>query len=506
MPETRGFSMTAVCVDEPLPPALPNFLDELRASSQPLPSLATTDAVEWYVVYHEGRYLVRAPETYPYTQNCTVYRVVRDNGAVHFRSNITAISYADAPLYYYLPSDQISALRGTDRRCIRHGDWFYLPSGAAVVASDTWSARHGLYFKLSRTSRHYAVTGPSGLQTFSARRQRLNSPDYIYIIPLEHWLAAPVQYTRQSRARQRRIDAHMLSQGISVPNTPEPDEESWWTRYTTQTRPEGRHWLKIGAELEGGWNLQGHAWRPLVQDRGGDLVGDGSLEDLESPCIGEIRTKPHDSLEQFISDVHFFMPEETNESCGFHIHVSFTDDDYARLIDERFYFYFLLRWQKWGQDVGIRRGHEFWLRLEGDNTFCHRKFVPDNQVQHNDRGGERYAHLNYCYNLHGTVECRLLPMFADAGTAASAARELVSIFEDYLSMTPAEPFTGAVFQSQMFESETLDETVTVYESAKNAEIVVVETDFPEVTDASVFAPRNRTPSVYELQAALNRGG
>jgi hypothetical protein len=181
---------------------------------------------------------------------------------------------------------------------------------------------------------------------------------------------------------------------------------------------------RIGVELEGGWESE---------KRG--MEADGSLEDLGSKYIGEICSNPL-TLDKLLPWIERHYPDEVNWSCGFHIHFSLKHNAYyANLLSPKFYDYFLDEVCKWGEKMKIRNS-EFRKRLNGENGFCKRVFCPDEQIHLRYKEIKRYAHLNYCYSLHRTIECRLFPMFIESRVAIWAVKELVRIVESWLDDHP----------------------------------------------------------------------
>lgn len=218
-------------------------------------------------------------------------------------------------------------------------------------------------------------------------------------------------------------------------------------------------WLKIGVELEGGWD----AWQDTVdrkaQRRGTRLKGDGSVQ-VTANTRGEIASRPYKRLPALMRFMDDLYPDHVNHTCGMHVHASFNLVDYGTLMTPHFYFYFLLRWQSWGQRLNIR-STEFWSRLKGENNYCLRAFTPYGQL---DERASRYGQLNYCLNKHGTIECRLLPMFKDKEISKKAVIELLSIYNDYLEQygqetdlehTVQEPQDSE--QSESWSFEVVDE-------------------------------------------------
>jgi hypothetical protein len=188
---------------------------------------------------------------------------------------------------------------------------------------------------------------------------------------------------------------------------------------------------RVGIELEGGWVTRPGAAAYHID--GSVHVEHGTNG---ATVIGEMVSAPMSDWQTISDWIFASYPVAHNRSCGLHVHVSFKERrDYARLMDAKFYFYFLERMKAWGDRVGLPESHLFWSRLDGMNTFCQKKFIPDTQAKLKRKGTERYAQLNYCFALHKTIECRLAPVFKQARIAVSYVMELCSIYEEYLAST-----------------------------------------------------------------------
>ena len=199
-----------------------------------------------------------------------------------------------------------------------------------------------------------------------------------------------------------------------------------------------RAYSKVGIEIEGLWNDL-RAVRNRADEAGLTGCTDGSvntnLDSTASPY--EFQTHPG-SLREAVSQLVSFYPDETNASCGMHVHVSFNvSTDATLLASQEFYDYFRARWIAWGRrehvwgegtEAAAARGL-FWARLYGQNDFCRINRSSERHFLTMDR----YHQLNFsAWNEHRTIECRLLPMFKSASLGVSAVQELLSIFEDYL--------------------------------------------------------------------------
>jgi hypothetical protein len=186
---------------------------------------------------------------------------------------------------------------------------------------------------------------------------------------------------------------------------------------------------KVGVELEGAW---------LTRPPNAAFTHDGSVSVPGLfDRVGEYVSAPIATWPDVITWVTETYPSKANDTCGMHVHTSFKSKrDYARLMTPEFWEYFTERITAWGRRVNLGLNHPFWRRLEGSNQYCHKRFQPDVQVtQRRKYYSERYTQLNYCFRIHGTIECRLFPVFKEARIAVSAINELLDIYETYLRDT-----------------------------------------------------------------------
>jgi hypothetical protein len=203
---------------------------------------------------------------------------------------------------------------------------------------------------------------------------------------------------------------------------------------------------KIGCELEGGWR---------VRPKG--LKYDGSVY-ADAEFIGEVSSPAFLWVESLIRWIRKFYPHEVNSSCGFHIHVSFRNDlFYSLLMDEDFYRYFLEKTRRWALKKE-REGYNmalFWERWEGRNKYCKRYFDPEEQASLDEKDDARYAHLNFCYKLRGTLECRLFPMFEKVDLACEAVwlfyRIISYWLRDYEKKEKEEEYTIVLTEDNRVE-------------------------------------------------------
>lgn len=209
--------------------------------------------------------------------------------------------------------------------------------------------------------------------------------------------------------------------------------------------PRGRHWIRAGVELEGAWNT-GRDELVRRASRRGTVKGDGSVN--AQPTVrgghqGEFSTRPYktqDSMEQCVTDMY---PDVVNDSCGMHVHTSWTLGDYVRLADPAFPPFFRQKMKAYAEslDEGPDCGRDrdaLLARLSGRNDYCRINERDDGYTALTGNGA-RYRQINYAWFAHRTIECRLLPMFDTRARAINAIRYLLSIYEEYLSAAAALP-------------------------------------------------------------------
>lgn len=201
---------------------------------------------------------------------------------------------------------------------------------------------------------------------------------------------------------------------------------------------------RIGVELEGGWNSNINR----------KIYADGSVR-VVAPYRGEVASPPS-TLEEIAKYIKNNTPDVVDDSCGLHIHMSFKNNSssFLTLMEKDFYIFFKNQMREWGILQNLKPTHQFWHRLAGENRFCKDAFQPEKQVHMKGKGDHRYTQLNYCYAMHGTIECRLFPGFTDPDIIISAVHALVKCYEDYLESKKNEmndEFHDAVIEDDLIE-------------------------------------------------------
>lgn len=182
----------------------------------------------------------------------------------------------------------------------------------------------------------------------------------------------------------------------------------------------------IGIEMEGAWETCPPAGEPY---RDGSVTVSGNY-------TGELNCGPYRKLETALCFVARNYPSSVNDSCGLHVHLSMSNGAYSSLMDAEFQPFFREYMQAWGRVNNITR-KTFWSRLDGNNQFCKIGWDADHQSQMTCKDSVRYRHWNFCFSLHGTAECRLLPMFRHSATAVNAVRAVVASVEKWFAANPA---------------------------------------------------------------------
>lgn len=200
---------------------------------------------------------------------------------------------------------------------------------------------------------------------------------------------------------------------------------------------------KVGIEIEGAWsNLS--AVQTAARSAGLGMSADGSLQGFFGASPYEFKTRPG-NVREALSQLCTFYPDFTNNTCGMHVHTSFKDPTHiTRLYCPEFFEYFRSMWQLWGTERGLHENSEFFRRLRGDNDYCQ-----INQESEGDlrtvSGCTRYSHLNFsAWDRHGTVECRMLPMFENLQDGIDAVQYLIRIYESFLAQDQEIPVSEEI--------------------------------------------------------------
>lgn len=235
---------------------------------------------------------------------------------------------------------------------------------------------------------------------------------------------------------------------------------------------------RVGVELEG-------AWKKIPE--GAALTHDGSVmfdedenvttrrpanvneDDPTVPPtpqrlrIGELVSPPLE-VSKIYPWIRQNYPSKINNTCGLHVHMSFRSTaHYQRLMEASYPVTMVMYLTKWAKDdEGFNKNHIIWKRLSGKNEYCRQQFFPDLQASKttkeyaHEREGHRYTVINYCHSLHGTLECRVLPMFETADTSVRAVKNVINITNAWLIATAKREYRLRT-DGEGFENDPLQE-------------------------------------------------
>lgn len=222
---------------------------------------------------------------------------------------------------------------------------------------------------------------------------------------------------------------------------------------------------RVGIELEGGWNKTPEGCKV---DHDGSVVihiPATCLEDIYTPAqikqakergslldyrglnknivSGEIPSMVL-SVDDFPTWMTKYYPHYVNDTCGLHVHMSFTNAlYYQKLMTPAYTKVIVEHLTTWAKKEGLAKGHPIWPRLAGKSRYCQHKFFGDEQVRKTSKDynreapGNRYTMVNYCFNLHNTLEVRLLPMFDTSEQGIRAVNAILDVTNACLSSSGA---------------------------------------------------------------------
>lgn len=198
---------------------------------------------------------------------------------------------------------------------------------------------------------------------------------------------------------------------------------------------------RLGVELEGGWDKT-FSDTIIQHDGSVHLPLTSTVTGKPSRHYGEIPSPPFTDLDTLKEWLVKHYPTAVNSHCGFHVHISLRKNlYYSQLMDKAFFKFFRQGAEKWAHRQNFPSDDLIWHRLKGQNKFCTTAFMPHQQTQiivKEQNDVRRYTMLNYCYGMHGTVECRVAPMFAKPELAFSWVEFIVKTVEEWLSARPPE--------------------------------------------------------------------
>jgi len=208
-------------------------------------------------------------------------------------------------------------------------------------------------------------------------------------------------------------------------------------------RPMPPYIRTLGIELEGGWNCRCATPETLCDttSRGfpaclpthptATLKTDTSVQ-TNAHWNGEFACGPYVRHAPWHATVRTLWPHEVNDTCGMHLHLGcYNDDVYARFLTPTFETYLLDGLDGWASQRGLKADHPFWSRLAGRNTYCLHGYAGDEQANATGPSAKRHRVCNYTWQYKGTIEIRVLPMFADHDLAFDAIERVLTLAEHW---------------------------------------------------------------------------
>jgi hypothetical protein len=177
---------------------------------------------------------------------------------------------------------------------------------------------------------------------------------------------------------------------------------------------------KVGIELEGRWDT-----RPAGFTYDGSVGGFQTL----GGAVGEVPSPPL-TLDEVNPWLDANYPDEVNQSCGMHVHVSVESKaEYSLLMSHAAQLErdLIKNVKDWATEREIIPRHPLWERLAGRNRYCQMgTHGVENQTRARTKINARYRMLNFCWRLHGTLEIRLLPGFKKKHLGIEAVQTVIA--------------------------------------------------------------------------------
>jgi hypothetical protein len=200
---------------------------------------------------------------------------------------------------------------------------------------------------------------------------------------------------------------------------------------------------KVGVELEAAWDREFYYATRERKLRNWDFTSDGSISSRRGIAM-EAVSKPFEfeKLDAVLSEVERGVIG-ANKTMGFHIHVSpKRADDYEVFSTPKFVKYFKAKLDEFTTQKSYAR-----VRRRYNNRFCAVKEMNETtirmQKEATGKSGARYAFINFCKGLHGTIEFRVFP--------SSACVNTLRRFVWFVVRTMNEYYTAGNFDAEVFE-------------------------------------------------------
>lgn len=137
----------------------------------------------------------------------------------------------------------------------------------------------------------------------------------------------------------------------------------------------------------------------------------------------------------------------SNKSMGFHVHVSLKERDlYDMMATPEFVEYFKGKLEEFSKQKSYSR-----IAKRFNNRFCTVSSMNEQlikrQREYTSKSSERYKFLNFCENLHGTLEVRVFP--------SSACMNTLTRYTWFVVRTVNEYFDGRNFDKEWTGETTM---------------------------------------------------
>jgi len=206
-----------------------------------------------------------------------------------------------------------------------------------------------------------------------------------------------------------------------------------------------RNIKSIGIELEGGldeveYQLLEDYVREKELEEYYSVTSDGSVYVGEKDIDNiEIRFWHH-NLKTFFSFIKkvYELGFEQNSTCGNHVHFRFTDTERAKSIFgySPIWRLFVKEYVEYANELGEKKWSKYMARLE--SRWCkprYSKRAVIRQLSTPLRSRSRYKAINLnSFNLHGTLEIRILPYFEDYKEAKKSITWLIGVIDKLYSV------------------------------------------------------------------------
>jgi len=195
----------------------------------------------------------------------------------------------------------------------------------------------------------------------------------------------------------------------------------------------------VGVEVEGGIDLKDKKYLEEFLEKKGVIsnysVGsDGSVQ-VYSKEFPDAEIKFwDDNKERFFEVIRvIYSVVKQNNTCGNHLHFKFLDNlkMLSILSYREVWKYFISEYIKFAESFDEKKKQKYLSRLE--NKYCIAKYnenVVISQLLSKTKCSERYRAINLnSYNVHGTIEIRILPYFENVEEAIKSICWLIDIMD-----------------------------------------------------------------------------